>query len=82
MKLIGNSKSRITKEENGKNVHYLEITEAVVIHCSIVNNDYQQDSRNLYTFGPNKSLGQLLNNSPKNFIFLKTFNSEFSYIEV
>ena len=32
MKLLGSSKSRITKEENVKDVHYLEITEAVVIH--------------------------------------------------
>ena len=50
--------------------------------CNIVNNDYQQDSRVLYTFVPNKSFGQLLDISPKNFIFLKTFDSEFSYIEV
>ena len=59
-----------------------EITEAVLIHCNIVNNDYQQGSRVLYTFIPNKSFDQLLDIPPKNFIFLKTFNSEFSYIEV
>ena len=59
-----------------KNVPHLEITEVVLIHCNIVNNDYQQDSRILYTFVPNKPFGQLLNISPKNFIFLKTFNSE------
>ena len=52
------------------------------IFGNIVNNDYQQDSRVLYTFVPNKSFGQLLDISPKNFIFLKTFNSECSYIEV
>ena len=51
-------------------------------HCNIVNKDYQQDSRVSYTFVPNKSFGQLLDISPKNFIFLKTFDSEFSYIEV
>ena len=61
---------------------HLETTEVVLIHCNIVNNDYQQDSRVLYTFVPNKSLGQLLDISPKNVIFLKIFNSEFSYIEV
>ena len=60
----------------------LEITEVVLIYCNIVNNDYQQDSRVLYTFVPNKSFGQLLDISPKNFIFLKTFDSEFSNIEV
>ena len=82
MKLLGSTKSKITKDENCKNVPHLEITEVVLIHCNIVNNDYQQDSRVLYTFVPNKSFGQLLDISPKNFIFLKTFDSEFSYIEV
>ena len=47
-----------------------------------MNNYYQQDSRILYVFVPNKSLGQLLDISLKNFIFLKTFDSEFLYIEV
>ena len=81
MKLLGSTKSKITKDENGENVPHLETIEEVLIHCNIVSNDYQQDSRVLYTFVPNKSFGQLLDISPKNFIFLKTFNSEFSYIE-
>ena len=46
----------------------LEIIEVVLIHCNIVNNDFQQDARVLYTFVPNKSFGQLLDISPKNFI--------------
>ena len=82
MKLLGSTKSKITKNENGEYVPFLGITEVVLIHCNIVNNDYQQDSRVLYTFVPNKSFGQLIDISPKNFIFLKTFNSEFSYIEL
>ena len=60
----------------------LEVTEVVLIHYNFVNSDYQQDSRVLYIFVPNKSYGQLLDISLKNFIFLKTFDSEFSYIEV
>ena len=60
----------------------LEITEVVLIHCNIVKNDLQHNSRILYTFVRNKSFGGLLRFLPKNFIFLKTFNSEFSYIEV
>ena len=80
MKLLGSTKSKITKDENGKNVLRLEITEVVLIHRNIVNNDYQQDSRILYTFVPNKSFGQLLDISPKKFIFLKTINAEFSNI--
>ena len=82
MKLLGTTKSKIKKDKNGKNVPHLEITELVLIHRNIVNNDYQQNSRVLYTFVPNKSFGQLLDISPKNFIFLKTFDSEFSNIEV
>ena len=61
---------------------YLEITKVVLIKCNIVNNDYQQNSRGLYTFVPNKPFGELLDISPKHFIFLKTFNSEFLYIDI
>ena len=43
-KLLGSTKSKINKDKNGKNVPYLEITEVVLIHCNIVNKDYQQDS--------------------------------------
>ena len=82
MKLLGSTKSKITKSESGENVPNLEITEVVSIHCNIANNNYQRNSRVLYTFDPNKLFGQLLNISPKNFIFSKTFDSEFSYIEV
>ena len=61
---------------------HLEITEVVLVHCDIVNNDYQQDSRVLYTFVPNKPFGSLLEISPTNHIFLKTFNSEYDEIKV
>ena len=77
MKLLGSTKSKITKDESGENVPHLEITEVILVHCNIVNINYQQDSRVLYTFILNKSFGQLLDISSKNFIFLKTFNSEF-----
>ena len=68
MKLFGSTKSKVTKNKNGENLPHLEITDVVLVHCNIVNNDYQQDSRVLYTFDPNKSFGQLLDISPKNFI--------------
>ena len=61
---------------------HFEIAEKLLVHCNIVNNYYQQDSRVLYTFVPNKSFGSLLEISPKNQIFLKTFNSEFQAVEV
>ena len=82
MTFLGSTKSKKTRNGNGKNVPDLEIMVVVLVHCSIANNDYQQDLRVLYKFVPNKSFGQLLDISPKNLIFLKSFNSEFSYIEV
>ena len=61
MKLIGSTKSKMTKNKNGENVPCLEITEVVLIHCNVVNNSYQQNSRVLYTFVPSKLFDQLLN---------------------
>ena len=82
MKLLGSTKSKTTKDENSKNVPHLEITEAVLIHSNIFNNDYHQDSRFLHTFVPNKSFGQLLDIQQKYIIFLKACSLEFSYLEV
>ena len=82
MKLLESAENKITKDKNGKNVPHLEITEVVLVHCNIVNNDYQQDSRVLYTYVPNKLFGTLLEISPINHIFLKTFKSEFQPIIV
>ena len=73
MKLLGSSENKITKDKNRENLNF-EITEVVLVHCNIVNNDYQQVSRVLYTFIPNKPFGSLLEISPVNHIFLKTFN--------
>ena len=53
-----------------------------MVHCDIVNDDYQQNSRVLYTFVPNKSFGSLLKISPTNHVFLKAFNSEYDEIQV
>ena len=77
MKLLGSTEIKITKDKNGENVPYLEITEVVLVHCNMVNNDYQQDSR-----VPNKSFGSLLDISPSNHIFLNTFNSKYDEITV
>ena len=60
MKLFGSTENKITKDKNVENVAHLEITEVVLVHCNIVNNDYQQDSRALYMFVPNKPLASLL----------------------
>ena len=69
MKLFQSTKSKITKDENGENVPHLEISEVVLIHSNIVSNNYQQDSRVLHTFIPDKSFSQLLDISPKNFVY-------------
>ena len=77
MKFFGRTESKITKDKNGENVFHLQIVELVLIHCNLVNNNYQQNSRILYTFVPNKPFGSLLEISLPNHIFLKSFNSEF-----
>ena len=81
IKLLGSTENKTTNNKNGENVPHLEITE-VVVHYNIVNNDYQQDSRVLYAFVPNKPLYSLLEISPTNHIFLKTFNSKYDEIKV
>ena len=82
MKLLRSPENKTTKDKNGGKVPHLEITEIVLVHCNIVNNNYQQDSRVLYTLIPNKPFGSLLEISPTNQIFLKIFNSEFQDTEV
>ena len=92
MKLLGSTVSKINdkndkirmvkKDKNGENVSHLEVAEVVLVHCNLVNNDYQQDSRILYAFVPNETFGSLLEISPPNHVFLKSFNSEFQEIKI
>ena len=82
MKLLGTTENEITKDKNGENVPHLDFTQVLLVYCNIVNNDYQQDLRVLCTFAPNKPFGSLLENSPTNHIFLKTFDSRYQNIEV
>ena len=82
IKLFWSTENKINKDKNGENVPHLEINEVVLVQCNFFNNDYQQDSRVLYTFVPNKSFSSLLETSPTNYIFLKTFNSEYDEIRV
>ena len=77
MKLLENTKSKITKNKNGENIRHLEITEVVLVQCNIVNNNHKQKSRVLNTFVSNKPLGQLFNISAKKLLFSKTLNPEF-----
>ena len=57
MKLLRSTKRETAKDKNGESVFYLKITEVVLIHCNVVNYDYQQDSRISCIFAPNKSFG-------------------------
>ena len=82
MKLLGSTEGKIAKDKNGKNLAHLKITEVILVHCNLVNNDCQQDSRILYTLVTNKPFDSLIEISPLKHIFLKTFNSEFQEIKV
>ena len=78
MILSGRIKIRkITKGKSDGNVPPLEITVVVLIHCNIVNSDYQQDSKVLYAFVPNRLFGQLLDIPPKKcYIWFNNQNSK------
>ena len=82
MKLLRDTKSKITKYENSENAPYLNICEVVLAHFYIFNHYYQQNSRVFYKLVPDKFFGQLLDISSTNFIIFKAFDSDFSYIEV
>ena len=82
MKLLGSTKDNIDADKNSENVPRLENVEVVLVHCNLVNNSYQQQSRVLFTFVPTKQYGQLISISPHSLVFLKTMNTDFSEIEV
>ena len=79
MKLLGSTKNKINKDENGENIPYLEITEVVLVHCNTVNNDCQQYSRVLYIFVRKDSFGQLFDISTKILFFSNFWFSIFMY---
>ena len=70
MEFLGSTISKITKDNTRENMPHLEIIEVVLVHCNIVNNDYQPD---LGIFIPNKWFCQLIDIFLINFIFLKTY---------
>ena len=78
MKLLGSTKNIIDADKNSENVPRLENVDVVLVHCNLVNNSYQQHSRVLLTFVPNRQYGQLISISPHSLAFLKTMNTEFS----
>ena len=82
MTLLGSSSDTIDRDKNSQLVPKLESVDLVLVHCNLVNNSYQQASKVLFTFVPNKKYGQLITVSPETLIMLKTVNTEFSFIEI
>ena len=82
MRLLGSSKNIIDQDKDGELVPKLEVAEVVLVHCNLVNNNYQQVSKVLFTFVPNKMLGKLITITPNTPNMLKTTNAEFSFIEI
>ena len=82
MRLLGSWSDTIDSDKNSELVPKLESVDLVLVHCNIVNNNYQQASKVLFTFVPNKKCGQLITVSPETLIMLKTVNTEFSFIEI
>ena len=82
MKLLGSTKKDTDQDIDGKNVPKLESVEVVLVHCNLVNTNYQQPSEVLFTSATNKQFGQLINISPHSLTMLNTANTEFSFIEI
>ena len=82
MKLLGSTKKDVDQNKDGEDVPKLESVVVVSVNCNLVNNNYQQASKVLFTFVPNKQFGQLINIAPHSLIMLSTTNTEFSSIEV
>ena len=79
---LGSSKKVIDKNIDGEIVPRLETVDVVLVHCNLVNNNYQQVSKVLFTFVPNKPFSQLITITPHSPTMLKTTNAEFSFIEI
>ena len=82
MRLLGSSTNTIDGDKNSELVPKLESVDLVLVQCNLVNNSYQQASKVLFTFAPNKKYGQLITVSPETLIMLKTVNTEFLFIEI
>ena len=80
--LLGSSKKDIDQDKDGEIVPKLEAVEVVLVHCNLVNSNYQQASKVLFTFVPNKQFGQLMNISAHSLVMLNTRNTKFSFIKV
>ena len=78
MQLLGSLKKVINKNKDGEVVPRLETVKVVLVRSNLVNNNYQQASKVLFTFVPNKQFDQLISITPHSLTILKTTNAEFS----
>ena len=82
IKLSESAKKDVDQDKDGENVSKLESLEVALVHCNLVNNNYQQASEILFTFVPNKQFGQLIDILSHSLTMLNTTNTELSFIEV
>ena len=82
MELLGSTQKDVDLGKNSENVPKLQSVGVVLVHSNLVKNDYQHWSKVLFSFVPNKQIGQLLNISPNIVIMMNIVNTEFSFIEV
>ena len=82
MKLLGSTTKNGDEDKDGEDIPKLESAEVVLVHCNLVNNSYQQASKELLTFVPNRQFGQLINILPYLLTILKTTNTEFQSIQL
>ena len=82
MILLGSTKKDVNANRNSENVAKLESVEVVLVHCNLVENDYQHTSKILFSFVPNIQFRQLINISPHSLTMMNTVNTEYSFVEV
>ena len=82
MELLGSRKKYVDLDKDSENIQKLESVEVVLVHCSLVKNDYQHTPKVLFSFVPNKQFGQLINISPHSLTMMNTVNTDFSFVEV
>ena len=82
MKLLGSAKKDVNQDQDGENVPKLQSAEVVLVHCNLVNKNYQQALKALFTFVPDKQFGQLITIAPHSLSMLTTTSGGFQSIEV
>ena len=82
MQLLKSTKKDVDEDKGGEDVPKLESVETVLVHCNLVNENYHQASKVLFTFVPTKLFGQLITIAPHSLAMLNATNTKYSSIEV